>query len=298
MTSSADSRRPVGQTGTAGPRKRVAGARRRSSGTTEASSPTLLLDPLPTADGDPADGRAAAAVPDAAAGDARRAAATEASSTSRSDRAPGARTLARSVATTEPGQRTVPGTSRRGEASEEPVEAARSDEPDEPRTPRVSAGLWASAIGATLALAVLAASLVYALRPTVSDSDRTAAVGSARTTLESLLSYSGSTFDKHVGEVTPELTSPFKDQFTKVAATDIKPMAVKNDATVQAKVYDAGVMDADGDGGDGTTVRVMAFVNQATTTKAQPTPAIDQNRVIATMRKVGDRWLVSELSAY
>jgi Mce-associated membrane protein len=161
-----------------------------------------------------------------------------------------------------------------------------------------SAGLWASAISATLALALLVAALVYALRPTVSDSDRSAAVGSARTTLESLLSYSGATFDRHVSEVAPQLTSPFKDQFTKVATTDIKPMAVKNEATVQAKVYDAGVMDASGDGNEGTTVRVMAFVNQATTTKAQQAPAIDQNRVIATMRKVGDRWLVSELSAF
>ena len=168
----------------------------------------------------------------------------------------------------------------------------------EEKAPRTSAGLWVSAIAATLALAALVGSLVYALRPNVGDGDRTAAVGSARTTLESLLSYSGASFDKHVDEVTPQLTSPFRDQFTKVAATDIKPMAVKNDATVQAKVYDAGVMDAAGDGGEGTTVRVMAFVNQATTTKAQQAPAIDQNRVIATMRKVGDRWLVSELSAY
>ena len=158
--------------------------------------------------------------------------------------------------------------------------------------------LWASAVGAVVALALLATALVYGLRPTVSDTDRTAAVSSARTTLESLLSYTGSTFDKHVAEVSSQLTAPFKDQFTKVAATDIKPMAVKNEATVQAKVYEAGVMDTTGDGGEGTTVRVMAFVNQATTTKAQQAPAIDQNRVIATMRKVGDRWLVSELSAF
>ncbi|NUR16667.1 MAG: hypothetical protein HOQ13_10190, partial [Dermatophilaceae bacterium] len=163
---------------------------------------------------------------------------------------------------------------------------------------RVAARLWVPAVGAVVALVLLAAALVYALRPTVSDGDRTAAVSSARTTLESLLSYSGSTFDKHVGEVAPQLTAPFKDQFTKVAASDIKPMAVKNEATVQAKVYEAGVMDTTGDGGEGTTVRVMAFVNQATTTKAQQTPAIDQNRVIATMRKVGERWLVSELSAF
>lgn len=163
---------------------------------------------------------------------------------------------------------------------------------------RRSAGLWSSAICAALALALLAASLVYALRPGMSDTDRTAAVGSARTTLESLLSYSGATFDRHVSEVTPQLTSPFKDQFTKVAATDIKPLALKNEATVQAKVYDVGVMDASGDGGEGATVRVMAFVNQATTTKARQAPAIDQNRVVATMRKVGDRWLVSDLSAF
>ena len=172
------------------------------------------------------------------------------------------------------------------------------EQPQPERAERRSAGLWSSAIGATLALALLAASLVYALRPGMSDTDRTAAAGSARTTLESLLSYSGATFDRHVSEVTPQLTSPFKDQFTKVAATDIKPMALKNEATVQAKVYDVGVMDTAGDGGEGTTVRVMAFVNQATTTKAQQAPAIDQNRVIATMRKVGDRWLVSDLSAF
>ena len=195
----------------------------------------------------------------------------------------------------EPEEPKVPKAPQARKRPEEPKEPKESKAPQESRTSR---GLWVSAIGATLALSVLAASLVYALRPSVGDADRAAAVGSARTTLQSLLSYSGSSFDKHVSEVTPQLTSPFKDQFTKVAATDIKPMAVKNDATVQAKVYDAGVMDANGDGGDGTTVRVMAFVNQATTTKAQQAPAIDQNRVIATMRKVGDRWLVSELSAY
>jgi Mce-associated membrane protein len=149
-----------------------------------------------------------------------------------------------------------------------------------------------------VALAALAGSLVFGLHPVMSDTETSAAVGSARTTLESLLSYSGASFDKHVAEVTPQLASPFKDQFTKVAATDIKPMAVKNEATVQAKVYDAGIMDATGDGAEGATVRVMAFVNQATTTKAAQAPAIDQNRVIATMRKVGDRWLVSELSAF
>ena len=175
-------------------------------------------------------------------------------------------------------------------------DACDASEASAPSAPRRR--LWPAATAAVLALALLATTLVLSLRPSVSDADRGAAVGSARTTLESLLSYTGPTFDQHVAQVTPQLASPFREQFAKVATADIKPMAVKNGATVQAKVYDAGVMDTTGDGGEGTTVRVMAFVNQATTTTASTTPAIDQNRVIATMRKVGERWLVSDLSAF
>ena len=154
--------------------------------------------------------------------------------------------------------------------------------------------LLALALAATL----LAATLVHGLRPALADADRMAAVGSARTTLESVLSYSATTFDAHVAEVTPLLAAPFKDEFTQVARTDIKPLAEKNQATVQARVQEAGVMDPTGDGGAGTVVRVMAFVNQATTSKVQKTPAVDQNRVIATMTRVGDRWLLSALEAY
>ncbi|WP_323096471.1 hypothetical protein [Intrasporangium sp. YIM S08009] len=189
---------------------------------------------------------------------------------------------------------------RTPEASEADTPAGTSEadasDASDASTPRRR--LWPAATAAVLALALLATTLVLSLRPSVSDADRGAAVGSARTTLESLLSYTGTTFDQHVAQVTPQLASPFREQFAKVATADIKPMAVKNGATVQAKVYDVGVMDTTGDGGEGTTVRVMAFVNQATTTKASTTPAIDQNRVIATMRKVGERWLVSDLAAF
>jgi Mce-associated membrane protein len=158
--------------------------------------------------------------------------------------------------------------------------------------------LWPATVAAVVALVLLVGTLVVSLQPRMGDDERAAAVASARTTLESLLSYSGARFDAHVAEVTPRLAAPFKDQFAKVAASDIKPMAVKNGATVQAKVYDAGVMDTTGAGGDGSTVRIMAFVNQATTTTKEPTPAVDQNRVIVTMKRSGDRWLVSDLAAF
>ncbi len=154
---------------------------------------------------------------------------------------------------------------------------------------------WPSVTALVAACALLAAVLVYVVRqPDVaSTSARAAAVGSAQSTLETLLSYDYKTFDQHLEQVKPQLTAPFLDQFASVAGTELKALATTNETVVQARVYNVGVMDTTRD-----TVRVLAFVNQATTTKAKPNPAIDQNRVIATMKQVGDRWLISSLDAF
>ena len=74
---------------------------------------------------------------------------------------------------------------------------------------------------------------------------------------------------------------------------DIKPLAVKNQTVVQAKVSDIGVMSS-----SATTVKVLAFVNQARVGSDQPDPVVDQNRVMATMSKVGDRWLIRKVEAF
>jgi Mce-associated membrane protein len=83
-----------------------------------------------------------------------------------------------------------------------------------------------------------------------------------------------------------------------VATTVIKPMAVENGATVLSKVYDVSVMNTSGAGENGSTVRVLAVVNQATTTNAKKAPQTDQNRVVATMDTVDGRWLISRLDAF
>jgi Mce-associated membrane protein len=46
------------------------------------------------------------------------------------------------------------------------------------------------------------------------------------------------------------------------------------------------------------TVTVQLFVTQARTAQGQEQPSVDQNRVIATMRRVDGRWLVARLAAY
>jgi Mce-associated membrane protein len=41
---------------------------------------------------------------------------------------------------------------------------------------------------------------------------------------------------------------------------------------------------------------VLVFVNQVTTSKDRPTPALATSTVMVTMVKSGDRWLISEFN--
>ena len=120
-----------------------------------------------------------------------------------------------------------------------------------------------------------------------------AAASQARTSVEQLLSYNYKTIDGQAAQVEGLLTGSFKGEFTSAMDKTIKPMAVKNQTVVQAKVSDVGVMSS-----SPTTVKVLAFVNQARVGADQKQPVVDQNRVIATMTKVGDRWLVSNVDAF
>ena len=108
-----------------------------------------------------------------------------------------------------------------------------------------------------------------------------------------MLSYNNNKNNQKAARAEGLLTGSFKTEFTKAMDSDIKPLAVKNQTVVQARVSDVGVMSA-----TPTTVKVLAFVNQAKVGADQKQPAIDQNRVIATMTKVGDRWLVSRVDAF
>jgi Mce-associated membrane protein len=68
--------------------------------------------------------------------------------------------------------------------------------------------------------------------------------------------------------------------------------AVKTKTVVTADVLDAGVVDAERD-----RVRVVAFVNQSSV-KGSAEPTIFQNRVVATMVRDGDTWLIENIKSY
>jgi Mce-associated membrane protein len=154
---------------------------------------------------------------------------------------------------------------------------------------------WVAPVVALVAsLAALGVVLGVSLRdPGAQDASDRSAASQARTSIEQLLSYNYKTIDAQQAQVQGLLTGSFKGEFTQAMDKDIKPLAVKNQTVVQAKVSDIGVMSS-----SPTTVKVLAFVNQARVGADTKDPVVDQNRVMATMRKVGDRWLISKVEAF
>ncbi|NNM47456.1 hypothetical protein [Knoellia koreensis] len=181
--------------------------------------------------------------------------------------------------------------------------AKPAKEPKAPKTPRQPGSeraatgrrRWIAPLVALVAsLAALGVVLGVSLRdPGAQDASDRAAASQARTSIEQLLSYNYKTIDAQQAQVQGLLTGSFKGEFTQAMDKDIKPLAVKNQTVVQAKVSDIGVMSS-----SPTTVKVLAFVNQARVGADTKNPVVDQNRVMATMRKVGDRWLISKVEAF
>ncbi len=158
-----------------------------------------------------------------------------------------------------------------------------------------SAPSWRRPLAAlVLAALSLATVLGLSLRgPAVTSSEESAAAASARAGLEQILSFDAASVATKPAAVAGLLTGSFKEEFGRTFTTNIAPLARRNGAVVKAQVREIGVASAGED-----TVTVQAFVNQTRTTTADPTPATDQNRVIATMTRVDGRWLISGLSAY
>ena len=128
-------------------------------------------------------------------------------------------------------------------------------------------------------------------------SNQAAAASAARAIVEKMLGYDYRSFDQHTTEVSALLTGSFKNEYVQATTTRVKPLAVQNQAVVLAKASEVSVMSTpDLDGQD--SVKILAFVDQSTTSAKLERPQIDQNRVILTMSQVDGRWLVSKVEAF
>jgi Mce-associated membrane protein len=158
-------------------------------------------------------------------------------------------------------------------------------------------GWLVAGLALLLATGVMVTSLVIwraAEHRRVLADDQKAAASAGRAITEKMLGYSYKSFDQHTAEVSTLLTGSFRKEFVKAATTVVKPLAVENQAVVVAKVSEVSVMSP----GDQPGVRILAFVDQQTTSAKLRRAQVDQNRVILTMSEVDGRWLVSRVEAF
>jgi len=125
-------------------------------------------------------------------------------------------------------------------------------------------------------------------------SDRAAAASAASVIIEKMLGYDYKSFDQHTRQVSALLTGGFRNEFVQAATQVVKPLAIQNQAVIQAKVSEASVMSTPGL----ADVKVLLFVDQRTTSAKLASPQIDQNRIILTMSQTDGRWLVSKVEAF
>lgn len=177
------------------------------------------------------------------------------------------------------------------------VEDAPTPAP-EPATPTRSRLLPIMAL--VLAAGVVAAVVLsVVLTGRVSEArDGRQAAASAERALAAVLSYDYRRMEADRKRAVAFLTDRYAEDFNKTFDLLVdgpegeEGGAVKTKAVVTATVLNVGVVPGGGD-----DVRVLAYVDQSST-KAGASPTTFQNRVVATMTKDGDDWLIDELRSY
>ena len=172
--------------------------------------------------------------------------------------------------------------------------------PDEEQmpVPAASGRTWRPAVVLPLALLLvssLAAGSVYwflyrADRLTDAASQQQV-IAAAREGTEAVLSYSSENLDKSLSDAKSHLTGEFLDHYSKFTEDVVRPAVTQKGVKTEANVARAAVSEM-----HPGQAQVLVFVNQVTTSKDRPSPALATSTVMVTMVKSGGRWLISEFT--
>jgi Mce-associated membrane protein len=152
---------------------------------------------------------------------------------------------------------------------------------------------WVLTTLALLAASVVACGSVYwfLFRPDqlTNDSVQQQVVAAAREGTEAVLSYSSDNLDASLADAKSRLTGEFLDHYSKVTDDVVRPAVTQKGVKTEAHVARAAVSEM-----HPGTAQVLVFVNQVTTSKDRPSPALATSTVIVTMVKSGGQWRISE----
>ena len=140
--------------------------------------------------------------------------------------------------------------------------------------------------------AIVAASVYWWLyRPDqlTGESAQHQVLDAAKSGTEALLSYGPDTLDKDLAAAKSHLTGNFLDHYTKFTDDVVVPAAKQRGVKTEASVARSAVSQMRPD-----QAQVLVFVNQVTTSKDRPTPALATSSVLVTLVRSGGQWLISE----
>lgn len=143
-----------------------------------------------------------------------------------------------------------------------------------------------------LASAVAAASVYWWLyRPDrlTDDAARQQVVAAAKGGTEAILTYSPENLDADLAEARSHLTEPFLGYYSDFTERVVSPAARDKGVKTEANVARAGISQI-----RPGRAEVLVFVNQVTTSKDRPTPALATSSVLVTLVNADGRWLISD----
>lgn len=172
----------------------------------------------------------------------------------------------------------------------EPVDddAAVPAAPARPRRSKLT--LFTAA--ALLVSALLAGSVYwFVFRPDrlTDQQARDEVLDAARNGTVAVLTYSPETVDKDLADAKAQLTGDFLTQYTDFTQQTVVPAAKNAGVKTEATVTRAAISQM-----QPGSAQVLVFVNQVTTSRTRPTPALATSSVIVTLVHQGGHWLISD----
>lgn len=179
------------------------------------------------------------------------------------------------------------------ESTADPVEASADPSP----TPRALDWLRGHRVAALAGAAVLVSAIVagsvywWLYRPDqlTGEAAREQVQIAAKEGIEAALSYSPENLEQDLDTARSHLTGQFLDYYSDFTAKVVTPAATEKGVKTEANVARAAVSQM-----RPNQAEVLVFVNQVTTSKDRPTPALATSTVMVTMVKTGGRWLISD----
>ncbi len=114
-------------------------------------------------------------------------------------------------------------------------------------------------------------------------------IAAAREGTEAVLSYSSEDLDKSLADAKSHLTGEFLDHYSTFTDDVVRPAVTQKGVKTESNVARAAVSEM-----RPGQAQVLVFVNQVTTSRDRPSPALATSAVMVTMVKSGGRWLISE----